>query len=39
LTSFPVVAGNEIWTKEEHEDLPSSDGEVMHEEDSAIWTT
>ncbi|KAL6702472.1 hypothetical protein ACN47E_001627 [Coniothyrium glycines] len=27
LTSFPVVAGNEIWTKEEHEDLASSDGE------------
>ncbi|KAI4915896.1 hypothetical protein J4E90_004342 [Alternaria incomplexa] len=39
LTSFPVVTGNEIWTKEEHEDLPSSDGEVTHEEDSAIWTT
>lgn len=39
LTSFPVVTGNEIWTKEEHDDLPSSDGEVMHEEDSAIWTT
>lgn len=35
LTSFPVVAGNEIWTKEEHEDLPSSDGEqVLHPEHS-----
>ncbi|USP77352.1 Trifunctional UDP-glucose 4,6-dehydratase/UDP-4-keto-6-deoxy-D-glucose 3,5-epimerase/UDP-4-keto-L-rhamnose-reductase RHM1 [Curvularia clavata] len=39
LTSFPVVTGNEIRTKEEHEDLPSSDGEGTHEEDSAIWTT
>ncbi|EMD62923.1 hypothetical protein COCSADRAFT_119751 [Bipolaris sorokiniana ND90Pr] len=38
LTSFPVVTGNEIRTKEEHEDLPSSDGEGMHEEDSAVWT-
>jgi dTDP-D-glucose 4,6-dehydratase len=38
LTSFPVVAGNEIWTKEEHDELPSSDGEGIHEEDSAIWT-
>jgi dTDP-D-glucose 4,6-dehydratase len=39
LTSFPVVTGNEIRTKEEHDDLPSSDGEGMNEEDSAIWTT
>jgi len=28
LTSFPVVDGNEIWTKEEHEDLSSSDAET-----------
>ncbi len=28
LTSFPVVAGNEIWTMEEHDELPSSDEEV-----------
>ena len=33
LTSYPVVAGNEIWTKEEHDDLPSSDGELMPGED------
>jgi dTDP-glucose 4,6-dehydratase len=39
LTSFPVVEGNEIWTKEEHDDLPSSDGELVHEDDSAVWTT
>lgn len=32
LTSFPVVEGNEIWTKEEHDNLPSSDGEGMSEE-------
>jgi dTDP-D-glucose 4,6-dehydratase len=38
LTSFPVVAGNEIWTKEEHDDLPSSDGEHLPEDDGAIWT-
>lgn len=28
LTSFPVVTGNEIWTMEEHEELPSSDEEA-----------
>lgn len=28
LTSFPVVEGNEIWTMEEHDELPSSDEEV-----------
>lgn len=28
LTSFPVVTGNEIWTMEEHDELPSSDEEV-----------
>ena len=30
LTSFPVVKqGNQIWTKEEHEDLSGSDGESI----------
>lgn len=38
LTSFPVVAGTEIWTKEEHDDLPSSDGEVCVDENSDMWT-
>jgi len=38
LTSFPVVEGTEIWTKEEHDDLPSSDGEAAPEEDSEVWT-
>jgi len=38
LTSFPVVEGTEIWTKEEHDDLPSSDGEAVPEEDSEVWT-
>lgn len=33
LTSFPVVAGNEIWTQEEHDDLPSSDGEFVLDEE------
>lgn len=28
LTSFPVVDGNEIWTKEEHEELSLSDVEM-----------
>ncbi|OCK75062.1 dTDP-D-glucose 4,6-dehydratase [Lepidopterella palustris CBS 459.81] len=37
LTSFPVVAGNEIWTKEEHEALPS-DGELGPEENRTMWT-
>ena len=32
LTSFPVVAGTEIWTKEEHDALPS-DGEAASEDD------
>ncbi|KAF2850686.1 NAD(P)-binding protein [Plenodomus tracheiphilus IPT5] len=31
LTSFPVVDGHEIWTKEEHEDLSSSEGESVFE--------
>ncbi|KAF1842722.1 NAD(P)-binding protein [Cucurbitaria berberidis CBS 394.84] len=38
LTPFPVAHGNEIWTKEEHDDLPSSDGELVYDEDSASWT-
>jgi dTDP-D-glucose 4,6-dehydratase len=38
LTSFPVVAGTEIWTKEEHEDLPSSDGEHVLEHDKLART-
>jgi dTDP-glucose 4,6-dehydratase len=29
LTPFPVVAGNEIWTMEEHDELPSSDEELV----------
>ncbi|KAI8940400.1 hypothetical protein NX059_004091 [Plenodomus lindquistii] len=29
LSSFPVVEGNEIWTKEEHEDLSSSEEESI----------
>jgi dTDP-glucose 4,6-dehydratase len=28
LTPFPVVEGNEVWTKEEHDALPS-DGELV----------
>ena len=38
LTSFPVVEGTEIWTKEEHDDLPSSDGEMMPEDNGEMWT-
>ncbi|KAF1969182.1 NAD(P)-binding protein [Bimuria novae-zelandiae CBS 107.79] len=41
LTSFPVVEGTEIWTKEEHEALPS-DEEVAtdddHVQDGPTWT-
>lgn len=41
LTSFPVVEGTEIWTKEEHEALPS-DGEATPDGDDmmqgTIWT-
>lgn len=45
LTSFPVVEGTEIWTKEEHEALPS-DEEATFEENGvpnrvgngSIWT-
>jgi dTDP-D-glucose 4,6-dehydratase len=38
LTPFPVVEGTEIWTKEEHDDLPSSDGEIVTEDNSEMWT-
>jgi len=38
LTSFPVVAGTEIWTKEEHDDLSSSDGELAADDNSEMWT-
>lgn len=37
LTSFPVVQGTEIWTKEEHETLPS-DEEAVSEGDGTVWT-
>lgn len=39
LTSFPVVEGTEIWTKEEHEALPS-DEELVPEErqNGTTWT-
>ncbi|KAH7061686.1 dTDP-D-glucose 4,6-dehydratase [Paraphoma chrysanthemicola] len=37
LTPFPVVDGTEIWTKEEHDDLPSSDGELLPEETETMW--
>ncbi|KAF1835447.1 NAD(P)-binding protein [Decorospora gaudefroyi] len=36
LTSFPVVAGNEIWTREEHDELSSSDTEVSLEEENEV---
>ncbi|PVI03743.1 NAD(P)-binding protein [Periconia macrospinosa] len=42
LTSFPVVEGTEIWTKEEHEALPSDDEgrlEEFYGEQEAPWTT
>lgn len=38
LTPFPVVEGTEIWTREEHDDLPSSDGEHAADDDSEMWT-
>jgi hypothetical protein len=38
LTSFPVVEGTEIWTKEEHDDLPSSDGEGASEGNGEMWS-
>lgn len=47
LTSFPVVEGTEIWTKEEHDALPSdeeqemlhSDEELLPEENGALNAT
>ncbi|EAT88228.2 hypothetical protein SNOG_04468 [Parastagonospora nodorum SN15] len=38
LTPFPVVEGTEIWTKEEHDDLPSSDGEAVPEGNVEMWS-
>lgn len=38
LTPFPVVEGTEIWTQEEHDDLPSSDGEHAAHDNSEMWT-
>ncbi|KAL5116291.1 hypothetical protein ACEQ8H_005849 [Pleosporales sp. CAS-2024a] len=38
LTPFPVVEGTEIWTKEEHDDLSSSDGEAVPEENQNLST-
>ncbi|KAF2654205.1 NAD(P)-binding protein [Lophiostoma macrostomum CBS 122681] len=37
LTSFPVVEGTEIWTKEEHEALPSDSEEGGVEENGTVW--
>jgi dTDP-glucose 4,6-dehydratase len=37
LTSFPVVEGMEIWTKEEHEALPSDGEEGMPEQNGTVW--
>lgn len=38
LTSFPVVDGTEIFTKEEHDDMPSSEGEPSGDENNIMWT-
>jgi dTDP-glucose 4,6-dehydratase len=38
LTSFPVVDGTEIWTKEEHDEMPSSDGEPSADDGDEMWT-
>ncbi|ORY15009.1 hypothetical protein BCR34DRAFT_559351 [Clohesyomyces aquaticus] len=38
LTPFPVVEGTEIWTKEEHDALPSDEETALGENDS-LWTT
>jgi hypothetical protein len=38
LTPYPVVEGTEIWTKEEHDDLSSSDGEAVPEHNNEMWT-
>ncbi|KAF2806130.1 dTDP-D-glucose 4,6-dehydratase [Mytilinidion resinicola] len=37
LTPFPVIEGNEVWTREEHDALPS-DGELGPEEKRIAWT-
>jgi len=37
LTSFPVIEGTEIWTKEEYEVLPS-DEELGSENNGTVWT-
>ncbi|KAF2498997.1 NAD(P)-binding protein [Lophium mytilinum] len=37
LTPFPVIEGNEVWTREEHDALPS-DGELGPEENRMNWT-
>ena len=37
LTPFPAVEGNEIWTREEHDALPS-DSELGEEENNTILT-
>jgi dTDP-D-glucose 4,6-dehydratase len=36
LTSFPVVEGTEIWTREEHEALPSDEEPTA--ENGTVWT-
>ncbi|KAF2681973.1 NAD(P)-binding protein [Lentithecium fluviatile CBS 122367] len=41
LTPFPVVEGTEIWTKEEHEALPSNEEAVPEDTGTAngtVWT-
>ena len=38
LTSFPVVKANEVWTMEEHDELPSSDEELAPAADGSTWT-
>ena len=37
LTPFPVVEDNKIWTRGEHDALPS-DNELGVEENNIIWT-
>ncbi|KAF2026133.1 dTDP-D-glucose 4,6-dehydratase [Setomelanomma holmii] len=34
---YRLVDGTEIWTKEEHDDLPSSEGELLPEENETMW--
>lgn len=38
LTPFPVVAGTEIWTKEEHDELPASDNDAVAEGNEEMWS-